>query len=54
MMRYSKAIVAAITAAGIGLQTAYPAGHWQQTAAAAIGAFLVWFVPNSPKGGSQS
>jgi hypothetical protein len=50
--KYSKAIVAALTAVGIGLQTQYPASHWQETVTAAIGTFLVWFVPNTPKGGS--
>jgi len=45
--QYSKLIVAILGAAGVALETAFPAAHWTQTVTAAVGAFLVYLVPNA-------
>jgi hypothetical protein len=43
---YSKLVVSLITNAGTILAT-YPHVDWKQVGAAAIGSFLVWFIPNT-------
>jgi hypothetical protein len=47
--QYLKFIVAALSAAGVVLSTAYPASRWSEAVIAGIGAALVYLVPNTPK-----
>jgi hypothetical protein len=51
MNKYAKAIVSLLTSAET-VASLYPNVHWTQAVAAAIGTFLVFFVPNGtpPKG----
>jgi hypothetical protein len=49
MNRYAKTIVAVLTAAATAVQTQFPGNHWSEFVTAAIGAFLVYLVPNTTK-----
>lgn len=49
MNQYAKAVIAILSAGAIALQTVYPTGKWHDAITAAVGAFLVWYVPNSAK-----
>lgn len=49
MNKYAKAIVAALAAVGIGLETRFPGSQWSAFATAVAGAYLTYLVPNTTK-----
>jgi len=51
-LAYSKLIVAILTTIAVVCETVWPAARWEHAVTVAIGAILVYLVPNLPGPGS--